>query len=112
MIRLPSGKAEASAFLRVVDEYQVGVYGRAEVVRARLLPRLRGTSLLPCVRPAGYALVGVVAMGGRGSSGEPGSPTLPAGLLPAVPLDLRRRLAYWFAFLIFFLTFVAVPVSL
>ena len=32
-----------TAFLSVVDEYQVGVYGRVAVVRARLLPRLRGT---------------------------------------------------------------------
>jgi hypothetical protein len=37
------GKADASAFLSIVGEYQIGVYGRVEVVRARLLPRLRGT---------------------------------------------------------------------
>jgi membrane-associated protease RseP (regulator of RpoE activity) len=36
----------------------------------------------------------------------------PPVLLPAVPLDPRRRLVSWFAILIFFLTLVFVPVSL
>ena len=39
----PPGKADVSAFLSVVGEYQIGVYGRVEVVRARLLPGLRST---------------------------------------------------------------------
>ena len=37
------GKPDASAFLGVVDEYHIGLYGAVEVVRAKLLPGLRGT---------------------------------------------------------------------
>jgi hypothetical protein len=43
MSTLSSGKADASAFLSIVGEYQIGVYGLVEVVRARLLPKFRGT---------------------------------------------------------------------
>lgn len=39
----PPGKPDASAFLDVVDEYHIGLYGAVEVVRAKLLPGLRGT---------------------------------------------------------------------
>jgi Zn-dependent protease len=38
----PLHKPDASAFLDVVDEYHIGLYGEVEVVRARLLPWLRG----------------------------------------------------------------------
>jgi membrane-associated protease RseP (regulator of RpoE activity) len=38
----PLGKPDASAFLGVVGEYRVGLYGEVEVVRAYLLPGLRG----------------------------------------------------------------------
>ena len=31
-----TGKPDASAFLGVVDEYHIGLYGSVEVVRARL----------------------------------------------------------------------------
>ena len=42
-------------------------------------PGSGGTSVPPRPRPAGYALVGVVAVGGRCSSRQPGSSTPPAG---------------------------------
>ena len=50
MSTLPPGKTDVSAFLRIVGDYHIGVYGRVEVVRARLLPKLRGTD--PEVRGA------------------------------------------------------------
>ena len=37
------GKPDADAFLTLVGDYHIGVYGRVEVVRARLLPGVRGT---------------------------------------------------------------------
>jgi Zn-dependent protease len=36
------GKPDASAFLDVVDGYHIGLYGSVEIVRAHLLPGLRG----------------------------------------------------------------------
>ena len=45
MSTAPPGKADVSAFLRVVGEYHIGVHGRVEIVRARLLPRLSGADL-------------------------------------------------------------------
>ena len=36
------GKPDASAFLDVVGEYHIGLYGVVEIVRARLRPGLRG----------------------------------------------------------------------
>lgn len=39
----PDGKPDATTFLTVVDEYHIGLYGAVEVVRARLLPGLRGS---------------------------------------------------------------------
>lgn len=44
------GKPDASAFLELVGDYHVGVYGRVEVVRARLRPGVIGTD--PEVRAA------------------------------------------------------------
>src|SRR5688572_5771203 len=38
----PLGKPDAGAFLDVVDDYHVGSYGAVEMLRARLLPGLRG----------------------------------------------------------------------
>ncbi|MSR36251.1 MAG: site-2 protease family protein, partial [Gemmatimonadetes bacterium] len=38
----PIDKPDVGAFLDVVDEYHIGLYGVVEVVRARLLPGLRG----------------------------------------------------------------------
>ena len=38
-----SGKPDTSAFLSLVGYYHIGVYGRVEIVRARLLPGVRGT---------------------------------------------------------------------
>src|SRR5437762_2278641 len=37
------GKPDASAFLSLVGDYHIGVYGKVEVIRARLLPGVRGT---------------------------------------------------------------------
>ena len=44
------GKPDASAFLGLVGDYHIGVYGRVEVVRARLLPGVSGRD--PAVREA------------------------------------------------------------
>jgi membrane-associated protease RseP (regulator of RpoE activity) len=70
------------------------------------------TPLSPDPRPTGHHLVvvgsgvGAVLLVNRSRLRH-----LPV-LLSAVPLDPMRRLVPWFAILIFFLTFVAVPVSL
>jgi hypothetical protein len=38
-----TGKPDASAFLGLVGDYRIGVYGRVEIIRARLLPGVNGT---------------------------------------------------------------------